>query len=102
MDVLAGLPLAFHPGMSWEHPIGTDVLARLVAVVSGQRFDKSIRSRIFDPLAMVDTGFVALKENLHRFTAYYAGADLINPTPAAQTRQCAAPRVMPHARCSVS
>lgn len=86
MDVLADLPLAFHPGTSWEYSIATDVLARFVEVVSGQRFDEFIRSRIFDPLGMVDTGFVVSKENLPRFAAYYAGADLMNPMKPGLTR----------------
>ena len=30
MDILAGLPLVFHPGASWEYSVATDVLARLV------------------------------------------------------------------------
>src|SRR5262249_26334571 len=39
MEVLADLPLVFHPGTSWECSVATDVLARLVEVISGQRFD---------------------------------------------------------------
>ena len=46
MDVLADLPLVFHPGTSWEYSVATDVLARLVEVISGQRFDAFIQSRI--------------------------------------------------------
>src|SRR3979490_3195983 len=58
IDVLADLPLAYHPGTSWEYSVDTDVLARLVEVLSGQPFDKFIQARIFDRLGMVDTGFV--------------------------------------------
>jgi CubicO group peptidase (beta-lactamase class C family) len=86
MDELAELPLAFHPGTSWEYSVATDVLARLVEVVSGQRFDEFIRLRIFDPLGMVDTGFVVPKEKLQRFAAYYAGADLMDPMKPGLTR----------------
>src|SRR5262249_157831 len=39
MSVLADLPLVYHPGTSWEYSVATDVLARLVEVISGQRFD---------------------------------------------------------------
>jgi CubicO group peptidase (beta-lactamase class C family) len=77
MDVLADLPLVFHPGTSWEYSVATDVLARLVEVTSGQRFDAFIQSRILGPLGMVDTGFVASDRN--RLVAYYAGADLADP-----------------------
>ena len=71
MDVLADLPLIYHPGTSWEYSV-IDVLARLVEVISGQRFDAFIQSRILGPLGMVDTGFVVSDRN--RLVAYYAGA----------------------------
>jgi len=77
MDVLADLPLVFHPGTSWEYSVATDVLARLVEVISGQRFDPFIQSRILGPLGMVDTGFVASDRN--RLVAFYTGADPIDP-----------------------
>jgi CubicO group peptidase (beta-lactamase class C family) len=37
MELLADLPLVFHPGTSWEYSVASDVLARLVEVISGQR-----------------------------------------------------------------
>src|SRR6478672_11737854 len=77
MDVLAELPLAYHPGTSWEYSVAIDVLARLVEVISGQRFDAFIQSRILGPLGMVDTGFVVSDRN--RLVAFYAGADRIDP-----------------------
>jgi CubicO group peptidase (beta-lactamase class C family) len=79
IDALAPLPLVFHPGTSWEYSIGTDVIARLVEVISGQRFDTFIQSRILDPLGMVDTGFVVPEDQRNRLVAYYAGADLMEP-----------------------
>jgi CubicO group peptidase (beta-lactamase class C family) len=79
VDVLAGLPLVFHPGTSWEYSLATDVMARLVEIVSGQEFDKFIQSRILRPLGMVDTGFVVPEKNRSRLAAYYAGADLMDP-----------------------
>src|SRR6201999_2248720 len=42
VDVLAGLPLIYHPGTSWEYSLAIDVVARLVEVVGGQTFDKFI------------------------------------------------------------
>ena len=58
IDALAELPLVYHPGSSWEYSVATDVVGRLVEVISGQPFDTFIRSRILDPLGMVDTAFV--------------------------------------------
>ncbi|WP_394780733.1 serine hydrolase domain-containing protein [Undibacterium sp.] len=79
MDVLAELPLGFHPGTRWEYSIATDVLGRLVEVVSGQRFGDFLQQRIFTPLGMADTGFVVPADKLDRLAAYYAGGDMFNP-----------------------
>ncbi|MDI4237686.1 serine hydrolase [Bradyrhizobium sp. Arg237L] len=89
MDVLAELPLVFHPGTSWEYSVATDVLARLVEVISGQRFDAFIQSRILGPLGMADTGFVVSDRD--RLVAYYAGADLVDPGKPGLTRADDAP-----------
>jgi CubicO group peptidase (beta-lactamase class C family) len=79
IEVLADLPLVYHPGASWEYSVATDVMARLVEIISGQKFDKFIQSRILDPLGMVDTGFIVPENSRSRLTAYYAGADLLDP-----------------------
>ncbi len=79
MDTLSDLPLAFHPGTGWEYSIATDVLSRLVEVVSGQRFDEFIQSRILTRLGMADTGFVIPADQQHRLAAYYVGADPLDP-----------------------
>jgi CubicO group peptidase (beta-lactamase class C family) len=83
-DALADLPLVFHPGTSGEYSVATDVLARLVEVVSIQRFDAFLQSRILGPLGMVDTGFVVSDRN--RLVAYYAGADPADPMKPGLTR----------------
>ena len=63
---LAPLPLAHQPGEVWEYSWGVDVLARLVEVASGLRFDDFLQSRIFAPLGMVDTGFYVPNDKLAR------------------------------------
>jgi CubicO group peptidase (beta-lactamase class C family) len=63
---LKDLPLAHQPGEAFEYSWGVDVLARVVEVASGQPFDAFLKSRIFDPLRMVDTGFYVPQENLAR------------------------------------
>lgn len=57
MDALGGEPLRFHPGTHWLYSWSIDVCARLVEVISGQRFDEYLQQAIFDPLGMPDTGF---------------------------------------------
>jgi CubicO group peptidase (beta-lactamase class C family) len=42
-NVLADLPLVFQPGTSWEYSVASDVIARLVEVISGQAFDQRPR-----------------------------------------------------------
>ena len=84
IEVLGKLPLAHHPGTVWEYSIATDVLARLVEVLSGKRFDEFLRERIFAPLGMTDTGFVAKDKS--RLAAYYAGADILDPMKPGLTR----------------
>ena len=86
VDALADLPLLFQPGTSFEYSIATDVLARLIEVVSGERFDAFIKSHIFDRLGMIDTTFVVPLDQQHRLAAYYRGADLIDPMKPGLTR----------------
>jgi CubicO group peptidase (beta-lactamase class C family) len=91
VDVLAGLPLIYQPGTSWEYSLAIDVVARLVEVISGRTFDEFIQARILDPLGMVDTGFVVPENNQNRLVAYYAGADLLQPMKPGLTRTDHAP-----------
>jgi CubicO group peptidase (beta-lactamase class C family) len=72
MDKLARLPLEYTPGTRWGYSIATDVVARLVEVFSGRRFDEFLRERIFVPLGMVDTAYTVPAEHLPRFAACYA------------------------------
>jgi CubicO group peptidase (beta-lactamase class C family) len=54
---LSKLPLAHQPGKVWEYGMSTDVLGRIVEVVSGMPLDQFIERRITSPLGMHDTGF---------------------------------------------
>ncbi len=72
---LATLPLNFHPGEAWEYGRGTDVVGRLVEVMSGQTLDRFLRERIFDPLDMPDTHFYLPMSKLDRFAAQYGSGD---------------------------
>src|SRR3954447_17053623 len=57
--VWAGLPLLFQPGAEGNYSVSTDVLGRVVEVASGMSLDEFFAARIFGPLGMTDTGFVA-------------------------------------------
>jgi CubicO group peptidase (beta-lactamase class C family) len=54
---LAALPLLHHPGTRWEYSRSTDVLGRLVEVVSGRTLGQFLAERITGPLGMADTAF---------------------------------------------
>ena len=56
-ELWAGLPLLFEPGSEWNYSVASDVLGRVVEVVSGQPLDTYFQERIFGPLGMTDTGF---------------------------------------------
>ena len=56
VEKLGQLPLEFSPGTRWGYSVATDVIARLVEIMSGRRFDEYLREEIFEPLGMVDTG----------------------------------------------
>ena len=73
----AQFPLLFQPGSEWNYGVSTDVLGRVVEVASGQTLDAFLQERIFDPLGMTDTAFVA--KDLDRLAALYI--------PAPGTRQ---------------
>ncbi len=57
MDRLAKLPLHAQPGEKWQYGFSSDVLGRLVEVVSGMPLDQFFAKRIFGPLKMVDSCF---------------------------------------------
>ncbi len=71
VDNLADKPLVFHPGRRWLYGLSTDVCGRLVEIMSGQRFDDYLRTQIFEPLHMHDTGFSVPDEDIDRFAASY-------------------------------
>lgn len=68
---LAEIPLKFHPGARWHYSFSTDVVGRLVEIISGRRFDEYLEDTIFGPLGMSDTGFSVREGELERFAANY-------------------------------
>ncbi len=57
VDRLAKLPLAYQPGTTWDYSHSTDVLGRLVEVISRQTLYQFEKERLLDPLGMKDTSF---------------------------------------------
>ena len=97
VERLARLPLNFHPGDRWEYGRATDVVGRLVEVMSGQTLDAFLRERIFEPLEMPDTHFYLPKSKLDRFAALYGPGDdgkiVLTEAPTAESRFVREPHV---------
>ncbi|HYB86576.1 MAG TPA: serine hydrolase domain-containing protein [Streptosporangiaceae bacterium] len=75
-DTWTGLPLLFEPGTEWNYSAATDVLGRVIEVVSGLSLDEFITSRILRPLGMSDTSFWVDDDDAGRLAALYTpGAD---------------------------
>jgi CubicO group peptidase (beta-lactamase class C family) len=68
---LVKLPLVQQPGTRWRYSAATDVVGRLVEIISGMTLDRFFAEHIFQPLGMVDTGFVVPPEKLSRFATVY-------------------------------
>jgi CubicO group peptidase (beta-lactamase class C family) len=83
---LGKVPLVSQPGTRWRYSASTDVLGRVVEVVSGRPLDEFFVERIFKPLDMKDTGFLVPEDQLDRFAANH-GLDkekklIVTETPA--------------------
>jgi CubicO group peptidase (beta-lactamase class C family) len=72
INKLAAEPLVSQPGAAFNYSLSTDVLGRVVEVVSGQPFNVFLRERIFKPLKMIDTDFVVPESKWSRFVTVYS------------------------------
>ncbi len=70
-DAWASLPLMFEPGAEWNYSVATDVLGRIVEVVSGQRLDAFLADEVLVPLGMDDTAFHVLPDEVDRLAGLY-------------------------------
>ena len=76
MAKLARIPLLHQPGEAWLYNTCSELQGVLVARVSEQPLAEFLAERIFEPLHMVDTGFLVPPEKVGRFTSLYqAGSD---------------------------
>lgn len=66
---LAKLPLHHHPGERFTYSEGLDVLGYFIEIVSGIPFDVFLRTHLFEPLGMMDTGFYLPAEKASRLVA---------------------------------
>jgi CubicO group peptidase (beta-lactamase class C family) len=72
---LAKLPLAHDPGTVFEYSMSTDVLGRVIEVVSGMELDRFVAERIAKPLGMSSTDFYVREPDLPRLAEPQADKD---------------------------
>jgi len=80
-ETLASMPLLFEPGTEWNYSHSTDVLGRVIEVISGQSLDDYFQEHILGPLGMEDTAFQVDADSTERFAACYL------PTPGTLERR---------------
>jgi CubicO group peptidase (beta-lactamase class C family) len=72
MAALGSLPLMYQPGDQWLYNSSAQVLGVLLARAADKDVETVMRERIFEPLAMPDTGFTVPADQLSRLTTAYA------------------------------
>lgn len=78
---IATLPLVEQPGTMWDYGYSTDVLGRVVEVISGKTLLQFEKERLLDPLGMTETAFyVADPKNFLRIAEPMPDDRLVNPT----------------------
>jgi CubicO group peptidase (beta-lactamase class C family) len=70
--MVAELPLICQPGAEWNYSRSTDILGRIIEVVSGKTLGAFLTERILAPLQMAETAFFAAKENAGRLAEPFA------------------------------
>ncbi|MET7685363.1 serine hydrolase domain-containing protein [Streptomyces sp. NPDC005423] len=75
IEVYASLPLQFEPGTQWNYSVSSNVLGRVIEVVSGQPLDAFYAERIFGPLGMTDAGFHVTEAQTPRLAELYGETD---------------------------
>lgn len=71
VNEIAKTPLSFEPGTGWQYSLCHDVLAALVEVLSGQKFEIYVKEHIFAPLGMENSGFLHPMEDWGGFARQF-------------------------------
>jgi CubicO group peptidase (beta-lactamase class C family) len=69
---LAPLPLLYQPGTRWVYSVSVDIQGYLVEKLSGRSFPEFLRTRLFEPLGMLDTAFFVPVEKMPRVATIYS------------------------------
>ena len=71
MQYLAKEPLLFEPGTRWEYSLCHDVLAALVEVIAGEKFETYVKKHIFDVLGMQNSTFLLPEDEIETIASQY-------------------------------
>ena len=71
VKALAQIPLMYETGTKWNYSFSTDILSRLIEVLSGMNTADFLKSRIFQPLGMNNTGYNLSHEQQKRLMVVY-------------------------------
>ena len=83
---IARLPLARQPGTLWRYGHSTDVIGRIIEIVSGQTLYQFEKQHIFDPLGMTSTKYVLESADEHARMAEPLPGDTILKMAEAERR----------------
>ena len=94
-DLLATMPLKFQPGSAWSYGVSTDVLGRVLEVMTGKPLDELLVDQLLGPLGMTDTTWWVDAPDLDRLATLYviAGGELV-PYPPLGDVALSKPRVL--------
>jgi len=85
VSMISQKPLEFEPGSRWKYSsAGSNVLGRVVEVLSGQSYQDFLQKRIFDPLEMNDTSFFPPFQNAYRVATPYLKNDNVEKLTASK------------------
>jgi len=85
VERIAKLPLSYQPGTTWDYSMSTDVLGRMIEVISGKTLYAFEKEKILDPLGMKETSFYVTDPSRH--------ARIAEPLPSDRQATLSDPRV---------
>ena len=68
---MAQQPLLYEPGQGWQYSLAHDVIAALVEVISGEKFETYVEKHIFAPLGIKNSTFVLKEEEKETIIPLY-------------------------------
>ena len=71
ISTLSTFPLLYQPSTQWHYSVATDVLGRIIEVITNKSLREVLKEQILDPIGMKDTDFFVPEEKRHRLMETY-------------------------------